>query len=237
MIEIQVDTSVLDRRLARIGKELPFATAMALTFTARAVSEEITQALPAIFDRPNPFTMKAIGFRPAQKAEPVAEVYVRRLQAGYLQLQIEGGTRRPKKRALVLPFGPGTETRYGGLKRGLVKQLLNEPYIPSPKRATRVTKRAGKFVPYKAPKRGAAYGGGVFSGVPKGRGQRAAGIYRRSRVTVGQKGGKLTLLVPYEPLAQYRQRFDFYGLTRKAAARHLPVAMQRALARVLNDRR
>lgn len=236
MIEIQVDTSVLDRRLARIAKELPFATAMALTLTAKAVAEDVTQQLPAIFDRPTPFTMKAIGFRPATKGEPVSEVYIRKNQAAYLKLQVEGGEQKPKGRALVLQFGPGTKTRYGGLRRGMVKQLLNEPYIPSPKRATRVTRRNGQYVPYRGSKKAGTYGGGVFSGVPKGKGQQAAGIYRRSRVTVGQKGGKLTLLVPYEPMTRMKPVFDFYGITSRSAGRHLTIAMERALERVLSSR-
>lgn len=236
MIEITVDTSVLDRRLAHVARELPFATAMALTLTAKAAAEDVTQALPSIFDRPTPFTMKAIGFRPATKSDQVAEVYIRRTQAAYLKLQIEGGEQRPKGRALVLQFGPGTTTRYGGLRRGMVKQLLAEPYIPTPKRATRVTRRGGKYVPYRGSKKAGTYGGGVFSGVPRGKGQQAAGIYRRSRVTVGQKGGKLTLLIPYEPMTTMKPVFDFYGLTRRSVGRHLTMSMERALQRVLAAR-
>jgi len=104
-------------------KQIPFAMAKALTDTARDVQQEVTRQLPEIFDRPTPFTMRAIGFSRATKQSLTSTVFVKDIQAAYLKLEVLGGTRTPAKRALVLPTDLPTN-QYGNIPRGQIKRLL-----------------------------------------------------------------------------------------------------------------
>lgn len=125
MIRISVRTDYLrmERKLTDFERrQLPYATARALTATANAGQAEEEKALPSAFDRPTPFTMRAIAIRPATKTKLQAEVYVRPIQAKYLGLQEEGGIRRPKKRALVNPVGVKLN-QYGNIPNKALARL------------------------------------------------------------------------------------------------------------------
>lgn len=96
------------RRMERIltdfeRRQLPFATARALTQTVQLAKVEEERRLSTAFDRPTPFTQRAIAIVTASKSTLRAEVFVRPIQAGYLALPEAGGMRRPKKAALVNP--------------------------------------------------------------------------------------------------------------------------------------
>ena len=86
-------------------RQWPFAAARALTATAQAAQVDTTRGMASAFDRPTPFTERAIAVLPATKTTLTAEVFVRPVQARYLGLQEQGGTRQPKRRALVTPAG------------------------------------------------------------------------------------------------------------------------------------
>ena len=123
MITVKFDPQPVLRMLDDIQRrQLPFATAKALTQTAKAVQTKLTAEIERAFDRPTPFTKKAIGIKAARKDTLTAEVFVRDIQAKYLKLQIEGGTRRPIKRALLLPANVALN-QYGNMPRNLVKRL------------------------------------------------------------------------------------------------------------------
>ena len=107
----------------RFRRQVPFATAKALTDTAKDVQRDLTAALPRVFDRPTPFTLRAIGITPANKATLTSRVFIRDIQRGYLELEVAGGVRTPKKRALVLPAGLDRNA-YGNIPRGKIKSLL-----------------------------------------------------------------------------------------------------------------
>jgi hypothetical protein len=103
-------------------EQLPYATARALTETARAVQRTITAELPSIFDRPTPFTMRALAIKPARKSDLTAEVFVKDIQAAYLKLEETGGTRTPKRTALVLPADIRLN-QYGNIPRAALQRL------------------------------------------------------------------------------------------------------------------
>ena len=115
------------RRLTAIQRrQLPFATALALTATAKDVQRNVEKAIDRGFDRPTPFTRRAIGITAARKTRLIASVFVKRIQAQYLAVQETGGERRPRGRALVLPAAARLN-RYGNLPRGAVRRLLGRP--------------------------------------------------------------------------------------------------------------
>ena len=108
---------------AKFRNQVPFATAKALTRTAQDVQRAIVDQLPAVFDRPTPFTMRGVGITYATKATLTSRVFLRDIQREYLQLQVTGGVELPKKVALVVPAGIDLNA-YGNLPRNKVKSLL-----------------------------------------------------------------------------------------------------------------
>lgn len=122
-------------KLRGIAGQVQYATARALTKTAKDAQAEVTRQIPQRFDRPTPFTQRAIGITPATKATLSASVFVKDKQAEYLALEETGGTRHPKKRALVLPRDARLN-QYGNLPRGSIQRLLARPDVFSGKVGT-----------------------------------------------------------------------------------------------------
>ena len=84
----------------KLREQIPFATAKALTQTAKDVQRAETAEIGKVFDRPIPFTRSAVGITSATKQSLSAKVFLKDIQAAYLKLQVEGGQRFPKRRAL-----------------------------------------------------------------------------------------------------------------------------------------
>lgn len=125
MITIKVDTTGIDKLVKQLqaqARQIPFATAKALTYTARDARQDVMDRMPQIIDRPTPFTLRGIGYKPANKANLTAEVFIRDVQATYLAKLIKGGTETPKKRALVEPATIRLN-QYGNLPRGALDRL------------------------------------------------------------------------------------------------------------------
>lgn len=103
--------------------QLPFATARALTWTAKDAKVAVEKRIGTAFDRPTPYTQKAVATQPATKARQFSRVLIKDRQAEYLIRQEEGGTRTPKGTALVVPAGI-RRNKYGNIARGGVRRLL-----------------------------------------------------------------------------------------------------------------
>lgn len=104
--------------------QVPFATAKALTDTAKEAQLALTSAIATVFDRPTPFTQRAIGITIARKTTLTARIFIKDIQAQYLGLEVTGGTRRPKARALVIPSKQLPLNQYGNIPQGKIKALL-----------------------------------------------------------------------------------------------------------------
>jgi hypothetical protein len=111
-------------------KQLPFATAQALTGLARRVQEAETQALPAaLHKKPTPFTMRAFSVIPARKATLTATVFARDAQAAYLAPSEFGGKQLlGGKRALLNPKDIALN-QYGNIAKGTIARLKGRPDI------------------------------------------------------------------------------------------------------------
>ncbi len=88
----------LKRRLNNtFARQLPFATARALTATAHDMRKAERGHMARIFDRPTNWTLNAFEVVPAQRKDPVPTAEVRFKYTGsrvhYLQRHIEGGPR------------------------------------------------------------------------------------------------------------------------------------------------
>lgn len=105
-------------------RQLPFATALALTRTARDIKANSEKRLRRRLDRPTPFTLRAFAVRRATKRRLAAEVFAKDRQAAYLSFAEDGGTRRPKGEAIVVPAERTRRNRYGNMPRGAIGRAL-----------------------------------------------------------------------------------------------------------------
>lgn len=113
-------------------KQIPFATALALTRTAKTAREVVVFGLPARFTVRGQKLAQSIRYKPANKRDwprPSSSVYT---LAEALVLQELGGTKRPRRRDLAIP-GAGTRP-------------TAQTTISKAKRPAAVLKRRGYFL-------------------------------------------------------------------------------------------
>lgn len=167
-IRIATDADKLAARLNDFGrKQLPFAISRALTDTAKAARDQLTQDLTRIFDRPTPFTRNAIAYTAARRDSLTASVLVKDAQARYLLLQETGGTRTPDKgRALVIPGKTLGLNAYGNIPSGMLRRLRSQ--------AQSQRRRKGRQVVYLP--QSARGSGGYFAAFGNGRLRRLTGF-------------------------------------------------------------
>ena len=192
---------------------MPFAAGLGLTNTARKVAKVEQRMVERQLDRLTSITVKGIRWEGARKADSKtgrlhSRVYIMPTQAEHLYFQIEGGTRTPRSTAIAEPTSNVKLNRYGNLAggQGRIKRLLA-------KKNTFQGTIGGVAGVWQRPKRGKRSRGG--SG------------------TIGQSG--LKLLVAYESSAQYRPRFDFYGIAERSVRTNVGKEMDKAIARALRS--
>ncbi|HCI9476207.1 TPA: hypothetical protein NQE52_003022 [Klebsiella pneumoniae] len=75
----------LSRQLKQLQKQIPFATAQAMTTVVREIAAAQKVALGRKLESPTPFTVSAVGASGARKNNLRAKVYVRDIAAEYLE--------------------------------------------------------------------------------------------------------------------------------------------------------
>jgi hypothetical protein len=119
-----------------VASQIPFATALALTRTARDARQALKDGLPSHFTIRTKFTASRLRFEPATKRNPVA--YVGHL-ADYMRLQAEGGDKPSAGTLLGVPTAKLRSEAPKGVVRARGKY--------SPKRLlTKKRRREGYFV-------------------------------------------------------------------------------------------
>jgi hypothetical protein len=199
----------------RLDRQYQFAVAKALTDVARSAAKAMPTEVQHDLEDPTPFTLRGFFSTRAEKAKPVAEVGVKDLQAKYLRYQIEGGQRRPTKKALRLPATVQLDS-FGNLPKGTIRRL-----VAAAKSGRRV---GGK----RAQKLGVAESSEIFYGKPRGGAQRPPGLYVRRK----QEGRQVLVPLVVFPArsATYRQRFDFYAKAEQIVRREFEPTLRRAWA-------
>jgi hypothetical protein len=218
MIRIEDNIDDFWRRLSDVGrKQLPFAIAMALNDTAEDVVEAEEKGLEKHLDRPTPYTRRAFYRRRASKSNLRAEVGVKRVQAEYLRYQVDGGVRRPKGRAIVVPVNQ-RKNQYGNMPKGALKRALakSDAFVAS--RGEKATKHLAPGI-YQRPKRGRYRSAST---------RKTSGNKNRGK----QKGPKL--LAAFESSASYSKRLPFEQTARRKAQpsfnKYLTMRWRQALA-------
>ena len=126
-INVKADIKGLTRTLNDLQKkQIPFATAKALTATAKNIAEAQRKALPSIFDRPTLFTQRSIGVKAARKSNLTAIVFVKDIAAQYLKPFEFGGKHHlpDSKRGGTLMNPKAVQlNQYGNLPKGMLQRL------------------------------------------------------------------------------------------------------------------
>lgn len=200
---IKVEIKGLDKTVGNIlgmGKQLRFATAVALTRTARKVADAMPAALESELDRPTPFTKKGLFVDKATPQTLTAVVGFKDRQASYLKYQITGGTRTPGPRGIKLP-GNIQLNAFGNIPKGMIDKL--KAAAKDGKLSGAISKRLGV-----GNRRKGAAPIQLFYGKPTGRGWEKApmGIWRR---VPGNPGKLVPVIVFGTTTAKYKPRFNF----------------------------
>lgn len=182
-IQIKADTKRVKRFLSKVQKkQIPFATAKAITQTLNVAKKDVIKQLDKDIDRPVPFTRRGFRVDGANKKTLTGRLFILPKQNEYLKFQIFGGVRMPKGVSLALrPAKPGA----GRIR---LNRFGNIP----PAQMARAQLAKGAF---------SATIGGV-AGIWKAPTKTKSGKLR--------KGSRMQLLLAYERQAVYRPRYRFF---------------------------
>ncbi|XTZ39562.1 hypothetical protein ACQYRI_06095 [Salmonella enterica] len=122
------ELKTLSSQLRKLQKQIPFATAQALTAVARKIEAAERTALQRHLDNPTPFTVKSVGSRGARKDSLTATVFVRYTAAAYLEPFEFGGQHKLNGSALLNPKDIKLN-KFGNLSRNKLSQLKAKPNV------------------------------------------------------------------------------------------------------------
>jgi hypothetical protein len=144
----------LNREISQRERRAKLAAARFTLLIGWDIQDEFTKWLWLVVHRPKPFTMRAFFVKaanPNSRFEIASYVGVRPIQWSYLRFLIDGGIRRPKRRAIKLPTKETPLDTYGNIPRRLMASLVAKSHNPK---------------------------SGIFYGRPSS-GRQPLGIYRR----------------------------------------------------------
>lgn len=223
-LNVRSNLKAIEKNLSAFAyKQMPFATATALTALAKLVVSAEQTNERQVLDRPKPFTLNAIGSTQATKARLEATVYMKDATARYLEPYQFGGTNVLNSKALLLPIAAVKDLdQFGNLPRNFIKKMQG---------------RSDVFVgPVKTPRgivsgvwqRTVDAGGAVSVTRTKG------GILKVGRTRKGlNTSGRLVLLVKFEAAHQVRQKLDWFGVAQRTIAKNFNREFGRAMAHAI----
>lgn len=236
-IDVRVELKEALKALERLRTDqIPFATAYALTQCAKAGQADVESQIARVFDRPTPYTLKAVRTKPATKRNLVAEVKLKdesfkgNPAVRWLIAQVRGGARSHKgfeklmQRAGVMPQGwyaiPTKNApldRYGNVPGSVINRILSQTQS-SRDILTRETPRSRARNVRRAIKRREGRYFVASADNPKTR-HLAAGIWERVTFGFGNSIRPVFVFSPTPPT--YTKRLPFEDIVQKAVAREL----------------
>jgi len=226
-------------------EQIPFATAYALTQTAKKAQAEVEREVPRVFDRPTPFTQKPVRTKPATKRNLTAEVLIKDYAAKgnaavkWLIAEIKGGPRRPKgfelllQRAGVMPAGwyavptkYAPLDQYGNVPGSRINAILSQLQASRDPGTRESAEQKGKrnSVKYRGRSRPARY----FVSYPGGNAKTqhlAPGIWERIGFGFGSAVRPVFIYTQKRP--SYRKRLDFDRIVRSTVQAQLGLQFKR----------
>lgn len=236
-----VDFNLAFERLALATKQVPFATALALTKTAQNVKAELGKEMATVFKSPTGYTLRSLNVTRAEKATLLASVGVRGGDSGigairWLAPEVHGGERSHAIEALLQPLGlppngmfavPGSKAKLspsGGVDinwfKSLVSDIASQGVTTSRGLVTKSIKGTGR-------KRQGAL---QYAVLMQRAGKLLPGIY-------GRRGRGIFPFVIFVGRPKYRARFDFYGVAERVARETFPAEFRAAIRKALDSQR
>ena len=224
-INVQTNIRAFEKKLGAFAhKQLPFATAQALSELGKMVVDAEQANEKKVLDRPRPFTTGAIGVRKANKARMEATVFVKDITAAYLLPYQFGGKNVLNSKALLKPVEAVKDLdEFGNLPRNFLRKLKG---------------RADIFVGTVQTKAGPVNGVwqrdmSVDLELPL---TTRAGKVRQAKHRLNTSG-RLVLLVKFTDAHPAKQYLDWFGVAERTVAKNFNRAMGRALARAIASAR
>lgn len=115
----------LSNQLRTLRKQIPFATAQAMTAVVRKIEDAQKLAMQRNLDNPTPFTVKSVKSRGARKSDLKAKVFVMNTAAAYLEPFEIGGVHKLNGSALLNPKDIKLN-KYGNLPRNKLSSLRSK---------------------------------------------------------------------------------------------------------------
>ena len=190
-ISIKTNIAEVTKDLTRVQKkQIPFAASqtlnqLAFDLTKRQGKGVLGKATATTFDKKRgkgstPFTQKNFFYENSNKKNLTAWVFWDSKNADFMRFQVAGGTRFPKKKAIVVSTKHSNKRldKYGNFMKGAISEMLEDK---------------AKF----------------FSGTPKGGRSRSEGIWERYGRSTKRGGQKIRKVASYTDTASYRPLFPF----------------------------
>lgn len=209
-IKIKTDTKRVKKWLSKVQKkQIPFATARAITQTLQIAKKDVLRQLDKDIRNPVPFTRRGFRVDKADKKTLTGRLFILPKQNEYLQWQIFGGVRTPRGVAFAMrPAKPGPGriklNRFGNVPKG---------------QQARAQLAKGAF---------SATIGGV-AGIWKAPTKTKSGKVR--------KGSRFQLLLAYETQAVYRPRYRFFERGQNSIRVNWPKVFEKSFRSALRNAR
>ena len=222
MLNIAVKTVGLKSVLANLSgaaKQMPFATAKALTDTAKDVRKREQVKMPQEIDRPTRFTLRGLGIQTATKRKLESRVFFKDIQSEYLFWVVEGGLAGKRIQPANIRLN-----KYGNIPRKSLKRLLARPdvFYGTIRGITGVWQR------------GIVRGKRFTTEVKASRGPRGQTGYK---FRAGNIYRNVRLLAVRDEQVRYKQTFDFYGIAQREVDRRWVKNFDRSLDLALRTAR
>lgn len=229
--------------------QMPYATAVALTRTAKAAKDEVERQLPSLIDRPTAYTLHGFRLYPATKKNLVAVVDFRVAMGrgtsarDYLAPLVYGGERKLKafERSLqgtgLMPSGyaaiPGSAAKmddYGNMSRGQIVQILSyfKAFGEQGYSANMTDKRRQKLS--KDNKRTGARGVTYFIGRPGGN-RLPLGVWQKTNF--GAAGTSIKPVIIFVAKVAYKQRLDVPGIASRVVRERFNAELSKSMAEAM----
>lgn len=225
MLEIKITSNIkeISKKLSALAyKELPFATARALTELAREVQQAERAGMESVFDRPKGFTLDSVKVFGATKDNLTGGVFVMDRAANYLNPFEDGGQHFIASGRGDHLLGPvqAPKTQYGGLPRGYVARHKGQ---------------ANMFVGVVQTRQG------PINGLWQRTKGASAGNARRAAFTTGYRGKQsngrtvkgLRLMVRFVANQPVKQHLGFHERAERLVNRRFEAVLGRELAKAI----
>ena len=233
-IKFTSELATLPRLYIDVERQMIFATSVALNKTAGLVRDALVSSMTTTFDRPTPYTLKALRVRPARKESLTAYVDFKDATGKgvsadrYLGPQVYGGGRSKKRseRALersgmsasqyMMPGAGADMDSYGNVSRGQVVRVLSylQAFGEQGYRANATARSMARTAKVGRSKEGFKKIGGVQYFISRGKGTSSGNREQHLRAGVWSKTG--THGVDVKPIFVFTEApayvplFEFY---------------------------